>query len=81
MTKPMSPYAAAKFVNTQLEEAGLEKRIPPQMMYNYTTARVNAGKKPLIEFSLEKGVDQKSLEAWTKKYIAKQTAAVTTTEG
>jgi hypothetical protein len=73
----MTPYAAAKLVNAALEEAGLSKRIPPQMMYNYTKARVNAGKAPFIAFDEKKGVDPKSLEEWTKKYVAKQVAAAT----
>lgn len=72
----MTPYAAAKFVNAKLEEAGLAKRIPAQMMYNYTTARVNAGKKPLIAFDIKKGVDQNDLERWTQAYVAKQTPVV-----
>jgi len=67
-----TPYAAAKYVNTQLTEAGLEKRIPPQMMYNYTSARVAAGKSPFIEWNEVDGVDHTSLEEWTKKYVAKQ---------
>jgi len=71
----LSPYAAAKLVNERLELEGLSKRIPPQMMYNYTTARVNAGKEPFIVFSIEAGVDRESLEQWTNKYVAKQIAA------
>jgi hypothetical protein len=71
----MTPYAAAKFVNAALKEAGLTKVVPPQMMYNYTTARVNAGKAPLIAFTLEGGVDEAALQTWTAKYVAKQVAA------
>lgn len=72
----MTPYAAAKFVNAELEKAGLTKRIPPQMMYNYTTARVNAGKNPLIAYDPKKGVDENDLARWTKAYIAKQATTV-----
>lgn len=68
----LSPYKAAGYVNGELEKAGLTKRIPAQMMYNYTTTRVNQGKKPLIDFDPKTGVNQKSLEEWTVKYIAKQ---------
>ena len=69
----LTPYKAAKFVNEKLTEAGL-KNIPPQMMYNYTTARLNADKEPLIKYTLEGGVDVKSLDEWTAKYIAKKLA-------
>lgn len=71
----LTPYKAAAFVNAQLEKAGLGKRIPPQMMYNYTTARVNAGKKPLIEFDAKRGnVDEAALKVWTTAYVNKQKA-------
>lgn len=72
----MTPYKAAKYVNSKLDEADLPN-IPPQMMYNYTSARLNAGKKPLIKFDLERGVDQEDLEMWTEKYISKKKALVT----
>jgi hypothetical protein len=75
----MTPYKAAKFVNDQLKEAGVDKVIPPQMMYNYTKARVNKGKKPLIKFDEKAGVDQKDLERWTKTYIEKLQSKVETT--
>jgi hypothetical protein len=67
----LTPYKAAKAVNEALKEAGIDKVVPPQMMYNYTSSRVNKGKKPLIKFDIEKGVDQKDLERWTKSYIEK----------
>jgi hypothetical protein len=72
----LTPYAAAKLVNAQLAEAGL-KAIPPQMMYNYTSARIAAGKAPFIKFDAKKGVDRVSLDEWTAKYIAKKLAALT----
>jgi hypothetical protein len=71
-----TPYAAAKVVNAALAEVGLQA-IPPQMMYNYTTARVNAGKEPLIAFTPEEGIDRDALAAWIAKYIAKKTGRVT----
>jgi len=74
-TQVVTPYAAAKIVNAALKEAGLTKVVPPQMMYNYTTARLNAGKKPLIAYSLETGVDTVALEGWIESYIAKHTPA------
>lgn len=67
-----TPYAAAKRVNEELKKAGVDKVIPPQMMYNYTKARFNAGKKPFIEFSLENGIDEKDFERWLKAYLDKQ---------
>lgn len=71
----LTPYAAAKIVNADLEKAGLAKRIPPQMMYNYTTARVNAGKKPLIGYNEKTGeVDWESLKVWSTAYVGKQKA-------
>jgi 2-keto-3-deoxy-6-phosphogluconate aldolase len=71
---PITPYAAAKFVNAHLEEAGVSKPIPPQMMYNYTKARVTAGRKPAIAFTETGGVDPASLAEWTKAYVAKRVA-------
>lgn len=72
----VTPYAAAKLVNAALEAAHLSKRIPPQMMYNYTTARVNKGKAPFIQVD-EKGlVLVSSLNEWIEKYVAKQVATV-----
>lgn len=72
----VTPYAAAKLVNAALEAAHLSKKIPPQMMYNYTTARVNKGKAPFIAVD-EKGlVLVSSLNEWIEKYVAKQVATV-----
>lgn len=70
--KVLTPYSAAKFVNESLKKEGIDKVIPPQMMYNYTKARVNAGKTPFIKFDEKTGVDVKDLERWTKEYIAKK---------
>jgi hypothetical protein len=47
-------------------------------MYNYTTARVRAGKAPFIKFEAKTGVDRADLARWTKAYIEKKTATVTT---
>lgn len=74
-----TPYQAAKIVNAKLSEEGL-KNIPPQMMYNYTSARVNAGKNPFIKFSIENGIDLEDLDRWTEKYIAKKKLANTSAE-
>ena len=66
-----TPYFAAKLVNIKLAMEGFDKTIPPQMMYNYTKARLNQGKAPFIEYDEKKGVSVKSLEEWTTKYIEK----------
>jgi hypothetical protein len=67
----LTPYGAAKLVNAVLEQAELPP-IPPQMLYNYTTNRVNKGKQPLIQYDVETGVDREDLERWTKEYIVKK---------
>lgn len=68
----LTAYEAAKRVNEALKEAGFEKRIPPQMMYNYTHARVREGKRPLIRYSKTKGIDQADFDLWLSNYIDKQ---------
>jgi hypothetical protein len=70
----LTPYGAAKLVNARLTEEGLPT-IPPQMMYNYTTARVRAGKAPFVTWDEENGVDREALATWTDKYVAKKLAA------
>ena len=55
----MTGYAAAKFVNAALKAAGLDKAIPPQMMYNYA-------RKGYITLTPE------GVTAWTAAYLAKQ---------
>ena len=66
-----TPYGAAKFVNQVLTEAGLPS-IPPQMMYNYTTARLNKGKAPLIKCDATGAITQESLLEWLAKYLVKK---------
>jgi len=70
-----TPWAAAKVVNARLVEAGLTSKIPPQMMYNYTTGRLNAGKAPLIAYTTEGGMDREAFATWCDAYIAKKVAA------
>ena len=70
----LTPYAAAKIVNEALNKAGVDKVIPPQMMYNYTTARVRKDKKPLIEVEIKDEkifIKSDALEKWIEKYVAK----------
>ena len=76
-----TPYGAAKLANTVLaemfEEAGVEfKALPPQMFYNYTTARMNKGQKPLIPMNGAAGkIVLSDLQAWIEKYAAKKLSA------
>jgi hypothetical protein len=75
----LTPYAAAKVVNEVLNTEGIDKVVPPQMMYNYTTGRIRAGKKPLIETVEVDGkvfIKADALQAWVVKYVAKQSASV-----
>jgi hypothetical protein len=73
----MTPYAAAKIVNAALLEANVEKVIPPQMMYNYTTARIRKGKAPFIKTDAEGRITEAGLAEWLEKYLAKQGVEVT----
>ena len=71
-TDGLTAYAAAKAVNAVFEAHGLEKRIPTQMMYNYTTARVNAKKEPFIAVTDDGRISAEGLKTWMTKYFAKQ---------
>ena len=66
-----SPYQAAKLINAVLAEANLPS-IPPQMMYNYTTARLNKGKAPLIKCDASGAITLESLLEWLAKYLEKK---------
>jgi hypothetical protein len=75
----LTPYAAHKVVNNALEEAGVDKQIPAQMMYNYTSARLLKNKKPLIECEVIEGkvvIKEEVLNEWIKKYLTKQLATL-----
>jgi len=75
LPKGITPYAAARLVNQALLDAGVVKTLPPQMFYNYTTARVRKGQKPLINTIVVDGkilIDTLALAAWTQKYVRKQ---------
>lgn len=71
VTEVVTPWQAAKIVNARLTEEGF-KVVPPQMLYNYTTARLNAGKVPFIAYTRESGIDLESLQVWLDKYVAKK---------
>jgi len=79
-TTDVTPYQAAKLVNEWLAGDGIEKVIPPQMMYNYTAARLNKGKAPLItgaKRDLDTGkvtVKVEDLKSWYTGYAAKARA-------
>lgn len=63
----MTPYGAAKIVNSILVENEI-KTIPPQMVYNYA-------KKGYIVSSTVEGkidIDEKDLMTWLIKYLAKK---------
>lgn len=74
----LTPYAAHLIVNAALKAAGTDKVIPPQMMYNYTTGRLNKGKSPLIECDSDNRVTEAGLETWLAKYLVKQGVKLTT---
>ena len=68
----MTAYKAAKIVNAALEAAEVEKVLPPQMFYNYTTARIRAEKAPLIACDEEGKITEDGLNEWLAKYLEKK---------
>lgn len=68
----LTAYKAAKTVNDIYEKNGSDKRIPTQMMYNYTTARINAKKEPFIKVLGNGKIDEDDLHRWMVTYFAKQ---------
>jgi len=68
----LTEYGAHKIVNAKLKENGIDKSIPPQMMYNYMSQKVKQNKKPLIKWDAESGVDVQDFNNWLDKYINKQ---------
>jgi hypothetical protein len=76
----LTAYKAAQAVNAALSEAGLDKTIPAQMMYNYTTARIRAGKAPYIPTVTVDGkvfIEVDGFTKWLAQYIKKQVALST----
>lgn len=73
----LTPYAAAKAVNAALEALGHASRIPTQMMYNYTTARLNAKKSPFVPVKDNGRIDPVGLVEWMVKYLSKKGYEVT----
>jgi len=65
-------YAAHKIVNKRLEESGLDRRIPPQMMYNYAKKNYLA--------TVDGKIDTEVLDEWIEKFVEKKLSQSTTTE-
>ena len=78
MSATLTPYEACKATNAALAEAVPTHRpLPPQMFYNYTTARIRAGKNPLIPCTEVKGqtvIKSEDFAQWLDRYIRKQVA-------
>lgn len=60
-----SPYKATNLVNTWIAEAGVEKKLPPQMLYTYVkkgyiaSETTEAGKQVVTEGALRTWFDTK----------------------
>jgi hypothetical protein len=79
-TEVISPYKAATIVNAILLEKGIDKVLPPQMFYNYTTGRIRLEKKPFIDVVVDENnkvwIKVEGLIQWAEKYVAKQLVTV-----
>jgi hypothetical protein len=76
LSTPVTPYRASKIINEVLSSHNLPS-IPPQMIYNYTTSRINQNKTPLIPTTIINNqvlVTPEGLLEWIKKYLAKKTS-------
>lgn len=62
-TATLTPYACAKIVNAELEKLGINKQLPPQMLYTYVS-------KGYIK-STEKKVALEDLQEWFVGYVTK----------
>ena len=71
-----TPYAAAKLVNAQLKDMGIDKKLPAQMFYTYTA-------KGYITSTLgpdgKRTITQEALTDWFIKYCTKNKLTPTTT--
>jgi hypothetical protein len=71
----VSPYKAAGHVNEWLERDGFDKKLPPQMFYNYTTGQIRKEKKPMIPVVYDENnkvqITLEALEAWYTTYADK----------
>ena len=72
-----SPYKAPTLVNGWIKELGVEKELPPQMIYTYT-------KKGYIESVTgedgKRTVTEEALRTWFTKYANKNLIKVETVE-
>lgn len=64
-TTTLTPYAVAKLVNAALQAAGIDKSVPPQMLYTY------AKKGMLGNAKGTKIITQAQADEWVEKYVAK----------
>jgi hypothetical protein len=70
MSNTMTPYAASKIANKALEDAGVEKKLPPQMFYTY----VNKGYIESKKVDGKARVTSAQLNKWLQGYIETQLA-------
>lgn len=66
--KTFSPYAAAKIVNIWLDGDGINKKLPPQMIYQYVTKGYI---EHLVTEAGKKVVSEQALAIWYAKYTKK----------
>jgi hypothetical protein len=68
----VNPYGAHKLVNAWLADRGVDKEIPPQMMYNYTRGQIRKGRKPMIKYDeATNSIQVTDLAEWFEKYVTK----------
>jgi hypothetical protein len=76
----MTPYGAAKLINTQLSADGFDKVLPAQMFYNYTSALLKKNKRPMIPSTLNEDgsveITTEDLATWYQKYTTKLSTKV-----
>lgn len=68
-TEHLSPYVAAKIVNTMLKNVGINTTIPPQMMYNYVK---NGILKSYVASDGRTYVERERFTEWSEAYVAKK---------
>lgn len=72
-----SPYQCAKVVNNQLHTLGIEKKLPPQMFYTYTSKGFITSHR---DENNKVRVTHENLVQWFTKYLEKNHKTHTTTE-
>jgi hypothetical protein len=69
--KIYTPYACASVVNEWLKEDGVEKKLPPQMFYQYTSPKKNYIETVVSEDG-KRLVTREALRTWYEtKYMKK----------